>query len=99
MTIQKNLSVAVVSAGELMLQVDNIALLETNSSSHSWRLRVLFSNIQGPMVVATEVPEALAESNPDSGTKMICCVYISLHSLDALDTLPHLIPGKGKKKK
>jgi len=51
------------------------------------------------MVVATEVPEALAESNPDSGTKMICCVYISLHSLDALDTLPHLIPGKGKKKK
>lgn len=50
------------------------------------------------MVVATEVPEALAESNPDSGTKMICCVYISLHSLDALDTLPHLIPGKGKKK-
>lgn len=35
MTIQKNLSVAVVSAGELMLQVDNIALLETNSSSHS----------------------------------------------------------------
>lgn len=44
------------------------------------------------MAVATEVPEALAESNPDSGTKMICCVYISLHSLDALDTLPHLIP-------
>lgn len=53
----KNLSVAIVSAGELMLQVDNIALLKTNSSSHSWRLRVLFSSIQGPMVVATEVPE------------------------------------------
>lgn len=48
------------------------------------------------MAVAAEVPEALAESNPDSGTKMICCVYISLHSLDALDTLPHLIPGKEK---
>lgn len=48
------------------------------------------------MAVATEVPDALAESNPDSGTKMICCVCISLHSLDALDTLPHLIPGKEK---
>lgn len=38
-----NLSVAILSAGELMLQVDNITILETNSSSHSRRLRVLFS--------------------------------------------------------
>lgn len=42
-----NLSVAVVSAGELMLQVDNIMLFETNSSSHSRRLRVLFSKYSG----------------------------------------------------
>lgn len=42
-----NLSVAVVSAGELMLQVDNITLFETNSSSHSRRLRVLFSKYSG----------------------------------------------------
>lgn len=42
-----NLSVAIVSAGELMLQVDNITLLETKSSSHSRRLRVLFSKYSG----------------------------------------------------
>lgn len=42
-----NLSVAIVLAGGLMLQVDNIMLLETNSSSHSRRLRVLFSKYSG----------------------------------------------------